>query len=151
MIFHKPFSLFFFIFSTAKMIRKMIMASIRMPITGHNAPNGSATTFEHFYKSMCVYLIQKYCPINNLWHGYIFQKKELDIVFTVHRHCIHWKRDSSVVGTMTDKEKTSRLFFCASWLVNHVVNTLDMYLYTRVLLTFSAGGPLVTFISGQNY
>ena len=78
-------------------------------------------------------------------------EKELDIVFTVHRHCIHWKRDSSVVGTMTDKEKTSGLFFCASWLVNNLVNTLDMYLYTRVSLTFSAGGPLVTFISGQNY
>ena len=38
---------FFFLCSTKKMIRKRTMASIRMPITGHRAPNGSATTFEN--------------------------------------------------------------------------------------------------------
>ena len=87
MILHKPFSLFFFIFSTAKMIRKMIMASIRMPITGHNAPNGSATTFEkkntwYNYKSMCVYLIQK-----NIVQSIIY-----DMVISFRKrtwHCIH--------------------------------------------------------------
>lgn len=154
MILHKPFSLFFFIFSTVKMIRKMIMASIRMPITGHNGPNGSATRFEkntwYNYKSMCVYLIQKYCPINNLRHGYIVQKKNLtlyslyiDIVFT-------GKGTPPLLELWQTKRKPAG-FFCASWLVNNLVNSYDMYLYTTVLLTFSAGGPLVTFINGQNY
>ena len=36
-----PFSLFFFLFSATKMIRKSKSASTRIPITGHNGPRGS--------------------------------------------------------------------------------------------------------------